>query len=116
MRIYAWAKNYKHSFISLSHIFTGLGCLVLVFFGRLSRFCWLFSLFCHSFIHYMFVDFIFVYYFILDVTISHIITVKSLIVVIRKPSFFGGEGLDRCDIIIGGQLGATLCDRKGGKE
>ena len=37
----------------------------------------------------MFVDFI-VYYFILDVTISHIITVKSLIVVIRKPSFFGG--------------------------
>ena len=41
----------------------------------------------------MFVDFI-VYYFILDVTISpsHIITVKSLIVVIRKPSFFGGGG------------------------
>ena len=37
----------------------------------------------------MFVDFI-VCYFILDVTISHIITVKSLIVVIRKPSFFGG--------------------------
>ena len=38
----------------------------------------------------MFVDFT-VYYFILDVTISHIITVKSLIVVIvvnRKPSFF----------------------------
>ena len=24
MRIDAWAKNYKHSFISLSHIFTGL--------------------------------------------------------------------------------------------
>ena len=24
-------KNYKHSFISLSHIFTGLSCLVLVF-------------------------------------------------------------------------------------
>ena len=42
MPIYAWAKNYKHSFI-------------------------------------------------LDVTISHIITVKSLIVVIRKPSFFGGD-------------------------
>ena len=60
----------------------------------------------------MFADFI-VYYFILDVTISHIITVKSLIVVIKKPSFFGG-GLDRCDIIIwgGGQLGVTLCDRK----
>ena len=38
----------------------------------------------------MFVDFI-VYYFILDVTISHII-VESLIVVIRKPSFFGGGG------------------------
>ena len=39
----------------------------------------------------MFLDFI-VYYIILDVTISHIITVKSLIglVVIRKPSFFGG--------------------------
>ena len=55
----------------------------------------------------MFLDFI-VYYIILDVTISHIITVKSLIV-----SFFGG-GLDRCDIIIwgGGQLGVTLCDRK----
>ena len=53
----------------------------------------------------MFVDFI-VYYFILDVTISHIITVKSLIVVIRKPSFFGG-GLDRCDIIM---RGATWCD------
>jgi len=34
MRIYAWAKNYKHSFISLSHIFTGLSCLVLVFIGR----------------------------------------------------------------------------------
>jgi len=51
----------------------------------------------------MFVDFI-VYYFILDVTISYIITVKSLIVVIRKPSFFGGGGLDRCDIIIGGNL------------
>ena len=49
----------------------------------------------------MFVDFI-VYYFILDVTISHIITMKSLIVVIRKPSFFGEGGLDRCDIIIGG--------------
>ena len=31
MRIYAWAKNYKHSFISLSPIFTGLSCLVLVF-------------------------------------------------------------------------------------
>ena len=30
MRIYAWAKNLKHSFISLSHIFTGLSCLVLV--------------------------------------------------------------------------------------
>jgi len=64
------------------------------FIGRLSRFCWLLSVFCqsfiHSFIHYMFVDFI-VYYFILDVTISHIITtVKSLIVVIRKQSFFGG--------------------------
>ena len=46
------------------------------FIGRLSRFCWLFSVFLsfiHSFIHYMFVDFI-VYYFILDVTISHIIT------------------------------------------
>ena len=43
------------------------------------------------------------YYFILDVTISHIITMKSLIVVIRKPSFFGGgRGLDRCDIIIWG--------------
>ena len=54
----------------------------------------------------MFVDFI-VYYFILDVTISHIITVKNLIVVIRKPSFFGG-GLDRCDIIMWG--GATWCD------
>ena len=40
----------------------------------------------------MFVDFI-VYYFILDVTISHIITVKSLIDVIRKPSFFGGGGV-----------------------
>ena len=95
--LYAWAKNYKHSFISLSHIFTGLICLVLVFFiGRLSRFCWLFSVFCHSFIHsfihYMFIDFI-VYYFILDVTISHIINVKSLIVVIRKPSFFGGRGV-----------------------
>jgi len=37
----------------------------------------------------MFVDFI-VYFFVLDVTISHIITVKSLIVVIRKPSFSGG--------------------------
>ena len=61
----------------------------------------------------MFVDFI-VYYFILDVTISHIITVKSLIVVIRKPSFFGG-GLDRRDIIMWGQLGVTLCDRKGGR-
>ena len=36
----------------------------------------------------MFVDFI-VYYFILNVTISHIIIVKSLIIVIRKPSFFG---------------------------
>ena len=58
MRIYAWVKNYKHSFISLSHIFTGLGCLVLVFIGRLSRFCWLFSIFCRSFIHYMFVYFI----------------------------------------------------------
>ena len=58
----------------------------------------------------MFVDFI-VYYFILDVTISHIITVKSLIVAIRKPSFFGG-GMDRCDIMWG-QLGVTLCDRKG---
>ena len=23
-------KNYKHSFISLSHLFTGLSCLVLV--------------------------------------------------------------------------------------
>ena len=32
MRVYAWAKNYKHSFISLSHIFTGLSCLVLVFY------------------------------------------------------------------------------------
>ena len=39
----------------------------------------------------MFVDLI-VYYFILDVTISHIITAKSLIVVIRKPSFFGRGG------------------------
>ena len=39
----------------------------------------------------MFVDFI-VSYFILDVTITHIITVMSIIVVIRKPSFFGGEG------------------------
>ena len=57
----------------------------------------------------MSVDFI-VYYFILGVTISHIITVKSLIVVtvIRKPSFFGeGRGLDRCDIIM---WGATWCD------
>ena len=90
MCIYAWAKNYKHSFISLSHIFTGLSYLVMVFIGRLSRFFWLLSVFCHSFIHYMFVDFI-VYYFFLDVTISHIITVKSLIAVIRKPSFFGGE-------------------------
>ena len=99
MRIYAWAKNYKHSFISLSPIFTGLSCLVLFFFRRLSRFCLLFSV-IHSFIHYMFVDFI-VYYFILDVTICHIITVKSLIVVIRKPSFFGG-GLDRCDNYVGG--------------
>jgi len=64
----------------------------------------------------MFVDFI-VYYFILDVTISHIITVKSLIVVIRKQSFFGGRGLDRCDIIMWGrgQLGVTLCDRKRGR-
>ena len=64
----------------------------------------------------MFVDFI-VYCCILDVTISHIITVKSLIVVIRKPSFFGG-GLDRCDIItcMWGQLGVTLCDRKGGRR
>ena len=62
----------------------------------------------------MFVDFI-VCYFILDVTISHIITVKSLIVVIRKLSFFGGGGgLDRCDIIMWGQLGVTLFDRKGG--
>ena len=61
----------------------------------------------------MFIDFI-VYYFILDVTISHIITVNSPIVVIRKPSFFGG-GLYRCDIIIWGQLGVTLCDRKGGR-
>ena len=62
----------------------------------------------------MSVDFI-VYYFILDVTISHIITVKSLIVVIRKPSFFG-VGLDRCDIVMWGrQLGVTLCDRKGGR-
>jgi len=52
MRIYAWVKNYKHSFISLSHIFTALSCLVLVFIGRLSRFCWLFSIFViHSFIH-----------------------------------------------------------------
>ena len=76
MHIYTWAKKYKHSFISLSHIFTRLSCLVLFFIGRLSRFCWLFSVFLsfiHSFIHYMFVDFI-VYYFILDVTISHIIT------------------------------------------
>ena len=54
----------------------------------------------------MFADFI-VYYFIFDVTISDIITVESLIVVIRKPSFFGG-GLDRCDIIMWGQLGDTL--------
>jgi len=62
----------------------------------------------------VFVDFI-VYYFILDVTISHIITVKSLIFVIRKPSFFGG-GLDRCDNYVGGgQLGVTLCDRKGAR-
>jgi len=52
MRIYAWAKNSKHSFISLSPIFTGLNCLVLFFFiGRLSRFCRLFSYFCHSLIH-----------------------------------------------------------------
>ena len=61
----------------------------------------------------MFVDFI-VYYFIRGVTISHITTVKSLIVVIRKPSFFRG-GLDRCDIIMWGHLGVTLCDRKGGR-
>jgi len=45
-------KNYKHSFIRLSHIFTELSCSVLVFIGRLSRFCWLFSvflLFIHTF-------------------------------------------------------------------
>ena len=46
------------------------------------------------------------YELFLDITISHIITVKSLIVVIRKPSFFGG-GLDRCDIIM---WEATWCD------
>ena len=54
MRIYAWAKNYKHSFISLSHIFTGLSCLVFVFvfIGILSELCWLFLAFfvIHSFI------------------------------------------------------------------
>ena len=87
MRIYAWAKNYKHSFISRSHILTGLSCLVCFFIGRLSRFCWLLAFFViHSFIHYMFVDLSSI---TLDVTFSHIITVKSLIVVIRKPSFFG---------------------------
>jgi len=53
----------------------------------------------------MFVDFI-IYYFILDVTISHIITVKSLIVVIRKTSSEGG--VDRCDIIM--WRVATWCD------
>ena len=46
----------------------------------------------------------FVYYFILDVTISHIITVKSLIVVIRKPSFFGGGGWTGVTIIWGDNL------------
>ena len=43
-------------------------------------------------------------------TISHIITLKSLIVVTRKPNFLGGAGeLDRCDIIMCGE--ATWCDR-----
>ena len=92
------------------------------FIGRLSRFCWLFSIFCHSFIH-SFIYLLYVrrlychYYFILVVTISHIITVKSLIVLIRKPRFFGGGELelDRCGIIMWGQLGVTLCDRKGEK-
>ena len=56
MRIYAWAKNYKHSFISLSHIFTGLVVWLWFFIGRLSRFCWLFSVFViHSFIHSLYV-------------------------------------------------------------
>ena len=50
MRIYAWAKNYKHSFISLSNIFTGFSCLGLVFIGILSQFCWHFSVFL-SFVH-----------------------------------------------------------------
>ena len=39
----------------------------------------------------MFVDFI-VYYFLLDVTISHIITVKSLIVVIGHKASSEGRG------------------------
>ena len=89
MRIYAWAKI----------ISTVLLALVLYLLRLVVWFCFFLSVdyadsvgflaffVIHSFIHYMFVDFI-VYYFILDVTISHIITVKS--VVIRKPSFFEG--------------------------
>ena len=92
MRTYAWAHGQKiiSTVLSLSLILLGLVVWFRFFIGRLSRFCWLFIVFL-SFIHYMFVDFT-VYYFILDVTISHIIIVKSLIVVIRKPSFFRGGG------------------------
>ena len=109
MRIYPWAKIIRTVLLAIVIYLLVLVVWFWVFIGRLNRFCWLFSVFLsfiHSFIHYMFVDFI-VCYFILDVTISHIIPVKSLIVVIRKPSFFGG-GLDRCDIIMRG--GATWCD------
>jgi len=60
------------------------------FIGRLSPICQLFSFFV---IYSLYVRRLYCqYYFILDVTISHIITVKSLIVVIKKPSFFGGGG------------------------
>ena len=58
MRIYAWAKNYKHSFISLSHIFTGLSCFVLVFHWYIKQILLAFSVFLsyiHSFIHSLYV-------------------------------------------------------------
>ena len=84
-----WQKIISTVLLALVIYLLGLVVWFCFLIGRLSLFCWLFSIFCHSFIHYMFVDFI-VCYFILDVTISHIINMKSLIVVIRKPSFFGG--------------------------
>ena len=105
MGIYAWAKVI--STVLLASVIYCLGLLIWLLLVDSADSVVFLLFFCHSFIHYMFFDFIVVYYFILHVTLSHIIIVKSVIVVMRKQSLFVG-GLNRCDIIIGG--GAAWCD------